>query len=303
MKVEEVLTFAKENPEFSNGLLSGFSETHVIRTKENESEWQKNFISGLNENDQRVKHIVDSIVKRERTSFEEVIKKHTGKDKKPLDTGGFEDAVTYANSALSESITELNERAKKGITNEEAAQKLTALEKTRAAEQKEHQEAIKKLQEDNRTGLLEKSFSAKISSLTLSDDVDRDLLGAYDGTVKSEFMKMNPQVKEKDGKEIIVLHDESGSEKYDSAGNLLTADSFINSKYSKYLKEPRVILGAGLKPKDPKTQTGDFVLTADVKDKDTLRVKLETHHNAKSDDPKVVADYIKYSKDLPLQAK
>lgn len=275
----------------------------VVRTKDQDLEAKTNFVKGLSHEDERVTHIVDPLLKRERTAFEDIIKKHTGKDRLVIDNKP-QNAFEYGDWALDNMKSELESKAQKGVKDEQLKTDYETLKrdyedfkKLKVKESEEHKRELGKL-------TLSTDIEKAMSKLQFKEDIDNTLLNTYLTQIKSDILQNPPQKRDavSDGKELVFIED-SGSIQLGEDGNPLTLDRFLNSRLDPYLHKDRVVKGSGIKkPSDTPGSVKEFSMSSSINSRSAL-IKALTDAGLENGSDKFMELYNKHKEGLPYEAQ
>lgn len=269
---------------------SGF----VVKPKEEYDKSLNEFIKGISHEDERIKHIADPIVRRERESVETMVKKYfPDAAKKVLDDGKTEPAVSYAERVFTSEIEKLREQAKKGVTNEQLLKEYDEFKVSASTKEKAW---AKKIEELNAT-LLQKDVTfdigksiAKREGKFSNDEKLKPIIPSIVESVQRKASELKTSYRELDGKKILVLLEENGSVRMNpKTGNFLTMDDFIEEQLAPVMDVGKVVTGAGTGADGNKV--GNVPIPETVKNQQQLQEYMEKTLKLDMLDPKVVAQF------------
>ena len=270
----------------------------IVRTKEEDTSAMQTFLQGLSHEDKRVDHLVGPVTRRERESYEAMVKEFTGLDKIQVD-GKLETALEYGKRAFGETKKALELKAQEGVKDDELKNKLAQVEKDFSDAEK----VWKKKEQDREKEFKKLGFQSRVESYIsgkqMKDGLDSNLLNSHINMVKQEALNSQFEKRNLGGEESSeVLIDSNGSVKYDDTGSPMTLGRFIDSKLSTYYHEARQVNGNGTKKPEADPGNQPFTMGPDVKTRIQLVEKLKAA-GLKESSKEYMDLYKEHSKDLP----
>lgn len=284
-----------EDENVRNTVVSSLSEKgFIVKAKDDYNKSLEDYVRTLSPEDEKVSHIIGPVVRREREPLENLVKELTGLEKTSID-GKTEKALDYAKRALSEFTNSLNEKAKKGITNDQLIKdfddyKVSVSSKLKASEKKIEELNATLLQKDVIFDI--KNSIAKREGKFSNDEKIKGLIPEIVNSVQRQAMELKSEYRELGGQKILAIIGENGSILMnDKTGNPLTVDDWIEAKLAPVMEVGKNQPGAGTGadqqdkgsfpiPDTIKTQVqlDDYLkneLKLDYKDKDVLEKRAK----------------------------
>ncbi len=264
---------------------SGF----VVKPKDQFDASMNDFIKGLSHEDDRVSHLVAPVVRREREAVENLAKEFFPDAQKLVIDGKTESHLDFLKRNLSGKISELSDKAKKGVTDADLIKNFDDYKSTSSAKYKKAEQQINELN----AKLLQKDIIfevdksiAKREGKFSNDERLKPLIQTHVDSAKRQAMEMKPEYRQIGESKVLVFIDENGSIKY-KEGDPYTVDRYIDETLAPIMEQERNLGGTGTGADKDKGNSG-FVVPANIKNKIELDEYISSELKLSLKDPEVL---------------